>query len=97
MEGTQQQDLAATNGALPAVIQADPDNIALTPNEMRALKAATGRPMTDIFQDGNEEDGMQAVVWLALRRAGYTATWAQAGDVGLQAVPEKSDPTPTDT
>jgi len=96
MEST--EALAVSNGALPAVVEADPENITLTPNEMRALKLATGgRAMTDVFADGNEEDAMQAVVWLALRRAGHTATWDQAGDVGLKAVKaaEVSDPTPT--
>jgi hypothetical protein len=97
MEDT--QDLTTSNGELPSVVVADPENIALTPNEMRALKAATGRPMSDVFSEDNEEDAMQAVVWLALRRQGHHATWAQAGDVALSASsePVASDPTPTDS
>ena len=92
---TPTQQLEARNGDLPSVVVADPNNIALTPNEMRALRAATGRTISDLFSDGNEEDAMQAVVWLALRREGYTATWDQAGDVGMSMDVAKSDPTPT--
>ena len=98
MEDTETVDAPATsNGALPSFVVANPEEITLTPNEMRALKAETGRSMTDVFSDDDEASAMQAVVWLALRRQGYAASWDQAGDVGLRAVAETSDPTPTDT
>jgi len=98
MEDTQGViDTPTTNGALPRTVIADPNDIALSPNEMRALRAATGRAMSDIFTDDNEEDAMQAVVWLALRRQGHHATWDQAGDVGLRPVVPESDPTATDS
>jgi len=90
-------DAHVTPGELPESIEADPNNIVLSPNEMRALRAATGRPMSDIFTDEADEDAMQAVVWLTLRRAGYRPTWDEAGDVGLRATVAQSDPTPTDT
>ena len=58
----------------------------LTPNEMRALKAQTGKPLGELL--GGDENDMeqapdriQALVWVGLRRAGYQASWDQAGDV----------------
>jgi len=67
----------------------------LTPNEMRALKVATGRPLSEILSDDPDriDDGMQAMVWIALRRAGYEVTWDEAGDVAGDTTAIPVDPT----
>jgi hypothetical protein len=65
----------------------------LSPNELRVLKAMTGRTLETLMND--EADAMQAMVWLALRRAGHhDVTWDQAGDVEADMTPEPPDPTP---
>jgi hypothetical protein len=51
----------------------------MSPNEMRVLKAQTGRTLESIM--GDEADAAQALVWLELRRQGYSPTWDQAADV----------------
>jgi hypothetical protein len=72
----------------------------ITPNEMRELKRVTGRSLQEILGGEAEDldrapDRLQALVWVALRRAGYDVTWDQAGDTAaIQAEPEP-DPTPT--
>lgn len=67
----------------------------LTPNEIRVLKAVTGRTLQDVFSD--EADVMQAMVWLKLRRAGYKVSWEQAGDVEADMTGEPVDPTKVGT
>lgn len=75
----------------------------LTPNEMRALKQATGRSLSELL--GGDENDMdlapdriQALVWTGLRREGFDPSWDQAGDVlpetaGIVVVdPTKSGP-----
>ena len=63
----------------------------MTPNELRLLKAATGRSLADVM--GDEADAMQALVWLRLRRAGYALAWEAAGDVEAELVEPPPDPT----
>lgn len=63
----------------------------LTPNELRLLKAVTGRALQEVM--GDEADAMQAMVWLRLRRAGYVVTWEQAGDVEADLSEDEPDPT----
>ena len=70
----------------------------LTPNEMRALKAQTGKPLGELL--GGDENDMeqapdriQALVWCGLKRAGYQATWEQAGDVAADTGAVVTDPT----
>jgi len=70
----------------------------LTPNEMRALKAATGRNLNDLLGGEAEDmeqapDRIQSLVWVALRRAGHDATWDQAGDVAPDMTADEPDPT----
>jgi hypothetical protein len=65
----------------------------LTPNELRAVRATTGKTLEALMTD--EADAMQTMVWLKLRRAGYQATWDQAGDVEADLAPEPPDPTPS--
>lgn len=72
----------------------------LTPNEMRALKAHTGRSLTELLGGDPENldeapDRVQAIVYVQLRREGYDPTWDEAGDV----LPDyqKAEPDPTVT
>lgn len=58
----------------------------MTPNEMRSLKELTGRPLSELLGGAEDDmdlapDRIQAMVWVALRRAGFTPSWDQAGDV----------------
>ena len=87
-----------SNGALPTRIEVDPNDLTISPNELRALRAATGRAMSDLMgESADDEDRMQALVFLALRRQGYRASWQEAGDTAVAFVTPPSDPTPTDT
>lgn len=61
-----------------------------SPNELRVLKAATGRTLTDLQTD--ENDMMQAMAWIGLYRLGHRVTWEQAGDCYLDMRPEAPDP-----
>jgi hypothetical protein len=75
---------------LPASVEA----AALTPNEMRAVKTASGMRLDVLFGDETDsDDKTQAMVFVALRRAGYDPTWEQAGDV--RPVPTEEPPDPT--
>ena len=72
----------------------------MTPNEMRAIKRLTGRTLQDLLGGDPEDmdkapDRLQALAWVALRRAGYDPTWEQAGDVAAIAETPEPDPTPT--
>lgn len=72
----------------------------LTPNEMRLLKAATGRSLTELIGGDAEDmeqapDRMQTMIWIALRRAGYDVSWEAAGDVEPDMAPVAPDPTPS--
>jgi hypothetical protein len=78
--------------ALPASVEA----AALTPNEMRAVKAASGMRLDVLFGDETDsDDKTQAMVFVALRRAGYRPSWEEAGDVRPVPVTEPPDPTRT--
>src|SRR5262245_51349203 len=86
------------NGALPASVKLSA-GMGLTPNEMRALKAETGRPLGDLLGgDPNDMEAaperVQSLVWVALRRAGITCTWDEAGDVAPD-FQEEPAPDPT--
>ena len=93
-------DYAPPNGSpLPAKIA---PATSLTPNEMRALKAQTGRSLTELIGGDPEDmdlapDRIQAMVWVALRRAGYAVTWEQSGDVmpDMEDAAAAADPTST--
>ena len=78
-----------------------PDKVAvpasLTPNEMRALKAQTGKPLGELLGGDAEDmeqapDRIQALVWVGLKRAGYDASWDQAGDVSADTDQVPVDP-----
>lgn len=70
------------------------EGVAPTPNEMRAIKAASGHRLETLLGDaGDLDDKMQALVWLALRRAGFDPTWDEAGDVRPLTDDDVPDPT----
>jgi hypothetical protein len=87
--------------SLPTHISvAGAEDLRVTPNELRMLKAVTGKTMTDLMgEEADDADRMQAVVWLELRRRGYTPAWEDAGDVAISFTGETppSDPTRTNT
>ena len=79
-----------------------PDSIRVasdwTPNELRALKVETGRPLSDLIGGAEDDmdkapDRIQSLVWIALRRAGYACTWDEAGDVRPDMTEAPPDPT----
>lgn len=77
---------------------ANPNDLRVSPNELRALKAVTGRSMSDLMgEDADDADRMQAIVWLELRRLGYLPAWDEVGDVAIAFGETTPDPTPTDT
>ena len=86
--------MAMTNNgtALPEAVQVG-GTPRLTPNELRLLKAATGRALSDLFAD--EADAMQAMVWLKLRREGFDVSWEQAGDMPADMSGAVPAPDPT--
>jgi hypothetical protein len=72
--------------ALPdsVVVTQNPD-LRMTPNQIRALKAESGRNLSDLMDaNADEADRMQAIIWLALRRDGYQASWDDAADVAVE-------------
>jgi hypothetical protein len=76
-------------------ISGDPSAMRWTPNEMRALKAASGRTMTELLGEGADDaDRMQALVWLRLYQDGHQPDWEAAGDVAI-VYQEAPEPDPT--
>jgi len=70
----------------------------MTPNEMRALKEVTGQPLSQLLGGDPDDmdlapDRLQAMVWVALLRAGYQPTWDDAGDVFPDMTEAQPDPT----
>lgn len=66
----------------------------LTPNEMRRLKAETGRPLSELASEtADEADRLQTMVWLRLRRDGLEVRWDECGDVALEVEEPAPDPT----
>ena len=84
---------------LPETIKVDLGG-ALTPNEMRTIKFETGRPLNELLGGDPEDldaapDRIQSFVWITLRRAGYSCSWEEAGDVLPDYAKTEPDPTPT--
>jgi hypothetical protein len=68
--------------------------VRFTPNEIRALKAETGRTLTDMLgPDADDADRMQTIAWLNLRRDGNAVAWADCGDVAIEVETPTPDPT----
>jgi len=66
-----------------------------TPNQIRALKAQTGKSMEEILGEGADDaDRLQAIVWLRLHKLGHRASWDQAGDVAVE-IEDDPEPDPT--
>jgi hypothetical protein len=70
-------------------------DVRLSPNEVRMLRAATGKTMTNLLgDDADDADKLQATVWLTLRRDGYSPTWDDCGDIQISmGGADESDPT----
>jgi len=86
-------DQPSDNGSgpgLPRIVKIE-GSPRMTPNELRLLKAATGKGLQDLM--GDEADAMQAVIWLKVRRTGHDLTWEQAGDIEADLSDEPPDPT----
>jgi hypothetical protein len=65
-----------------------------SPNDIRQLKAQTGKTLTQLTgEDADEADQMQTMAWLRLRRLGHTVRWDQCGDVTIEFQAETPDPT----
>ena len=53
------------------VVLTEATGVRFSPNELRALKAETGRSMTDLLgPEADDADRMQTIAWLRLRRDG---------------------------
>lgn len=65
-----------------------------TPNELRRLKAETGRTMTELLgPEADDGDKMQTLAWLMLTRDGFEVTWADCGDIHIEIEVPADDPT----
>jgi len=65
-----------------------------TPNEIRKLKAETGKTMTELMgPEADDADRMQTLVWLRLIREGHEVTWAACADIAINVEVEPDDPT----
>lgn len=69
--------------------------VRFTPNELRLLKADTGRGLNELMgEDADDADRMQTLAWLRLRREGRQVAWADLGDVLVEVRAEAAaDPT----
>lgn len=66
----------------------------LSPNQIRALKAETGKTLTELMgDDADDADRMQAAVWLQLRRDGRDVRWNECGDIAVEYEEPEPDPT----
>jgi len=91
-------DLIHLPEPIPDSVRIDPTGgIRFSPNELRDLRVTSGRSMTELFQDGDDADRMQAMAWLELRRRGHRVTWDAAGDVAVELVTPTPDPTTGDS
>jgi hypothetical protein len=84
-------DNGTTDRPLPKEVQISNNTVSFSPNELRMLKAQSGKTLEQIMND--EADTSQMMLWLTLRRQGYTATWEQAADVIAVVVADEPDPT----
>ena len=89
------ENVKALPKALPeSVVVRGTADVRMSPNDMRALKAETGRTLTALMEGDDDADRMQAVVWLRLRRDGYELSWEDAGTVAIEFQGEDTpDPT----
>jgi len=90
----------ASGPVVPESVRLAADTIPrFTPNQIRLLKAETGRTFTELMggDNGAADDGdrFQLLVWLHLRRQGIPASWADCADVGIDFTAEEPEPDPT--
>jgi hypothetical protein len=81
---------------LPESVDVDPNSmdIRLAPNELRLLKAETGKTMAELLgEDAEDADRFQVTIWLKLRRLGHRPSYADCGDIAVAFVAEPPDPT----
>jgi len=91
-------DLTAVDAPppVPDVVEIDPGalSVRMSPNELRQLKAETGRNLGDLLgEDGDDADRLQTTVWLQLRRDGIVVPWDRCGDIAIEFVASSPDPT----
>ena len=61
---------------------------------LRRLKTETGKTLEELLgEEADDADRMQTIVWLQLTRQGFEVGWAEAGDVAVDFVAERPDPT----
>lgn len=88
-------ELAAMPKEIPKVVVVTQRTGArFTPNQMRALKAETGKTMDQLFgEDADDGDKMQTLAWLGLRRLGIEIPWGDCGDIDIEFRQDEPDPT----
>jgi len=75
---------APPSNGVPAFVELEQGGaLGFTPNELRLLKATTGKSLGDM----DEADTTQVAVWVKLRRAGLDVSWERCGDVEVRYVP----------
>jgi hypothetical protein len=79
---------------VPESVQLTLAGMRFAPNDLRDLKAETGRSLTDLTgEDADDADRFQTMAWLRLRRQGVRVPWAECGDIELDFEVEQEDPT----
>ena len=82
------------------VVNVSGKSFRVRPNDMRALKKATGMSMAELLESGDLADQTQAMAFLSLRRkypdADPGELWEKAGDVDVE-YDEGTTPTPDPT
>ena len=69
-------------------------DLRMSPNDMRELKAQTGRTLSELTgENADEADALQTMGWLKLRREGVEVPWDECGDVVLEFQEAQPDPT----
>ena len=82
--------------ALPDVVRiSGTGDLRMSPNEMDELKRATGRTLTALLSDEeHDSDRYRVMVWIRLRRDGFTPRWEDVGRVEIE-FGEEPEPDPT--
>lgn len=94
MVETEITDNGSTPRALPDVVKVS-GSPRFSANQLRVLKAETGLALDQLMNDGAAI--VQALALLQLRKAGYTVSWDEAGDVEVELGGLENAPDPTST
>lgn len=91
-----ERDLIEMPRPVPGSVTFSPtEGMRFSPNDIRALKAQTGKTLTELTSEGADDaDRMQTMAWLRLRRQGHDVAWDRVGDTEIVFEAEKPDPTP---